>query len=101
MKALRAWLILGRVSNLPTVWTNVLVAWLLSGGAFTWSAALSWMLAGASLLYVGGTTLNDFFDVAFDREFRKERPIPSVCFRGGRWVWVACSTLLGESLQFW
>ncbi|MDB4454317.1 UbiA family prenyltransferase [bacterium] len=77
MKALRAWLILGRVSNLPTVWTNVLVAWLLSGGAFTWSAALSWMLAGASLLYVGGTTLNDFFDVAFDREFRKERPIPS------------------------
>ena len=77
MKALRAWLVLGRVSNLPTVWTNVYAAWLLSGGPLAWTASLGWLLLGASLIYVGGTTLNDFFDVAFDREYRKERPIPS------------------------
>ncbi len=74
----RAWLILGRVSNLPTVWTNVLAAWVLAGEAGSLSSgAFAWMLLGASLLYVGGTTLNDFFDVAFDEEYRRERPIPS------------------------
>ena len=77
MKALRAWLVLGRVSNLPTVWTNVYAAWLLNGGPLAWTAPLGWLLLGASLIYVGGTTLNDFFDIAFDREYRKERPIPS------------------------
>jgi hypothetical protein len=77
MRALRAWFILGRVSNLPTVWTNVLAAWVLTGGPLTWSAQLAWLLLGVSLLYVGGTTMNDFADAAFDREYRKERPIPS------------------------
>ena len=77
MKTLRAWLILGRVSNLPTVCTNVYVAWLLAGGTLAWTAPLGWLSLGASLLYVGGTTLNDYFDIAFDCEFRKERPIPS------------------------
>lgn len=75
---LRAWLILGRVSNLPTIWTNVMAAWVLGGGALAWQeAALAWLLLGASLLYLGGTTLNDFFDVVFDRQYRRERPIPS------------------------
>ncbi len=71
-----AWLELARVSNLPTVWTNVLAAWLLCGGAFA-DARLFWMGFGASLLYTAGMILNDAADAAFDREHRPERPIPS------------------------
>src|SRR5262245_59426154 len=73
---LRAWLELARVSNLPTVWSNVLAAWLLAGGTWTWGP-LAWLLAGASLIYTGGMFLNDAADVKFDREHRRERPIPS------------------------
>jgi 4-hydroxybenzoate polyprenyltransferase len=73
---LRPWLELARVSNLPTVWTNVLAAWLLAGGKWEWRP-LAWLLAGASLIYTGGMFLNDAADVKFDREHRKERPIPS------------------------
>ncbi len=89
MKVLRAWLILGRVSNLPTVWTNVLAAWVLTRDSLAWATELDWLLLGASLLYLGGTTLNDFFDVAFDREYRKERPIPSGVLRRSTVGW-AC-----------
>jgi len=45
-------LILGRVSNLPTVWSNCLAGWWLSGGGNFWKLAL--LLAGASALYTGG-----------------------------------------------
>lgn len=74
----RAWLELARISNLPTVWTNVTAGWLLAGGALN-STHLFWLLLGGSLLYTGGMILNDAADVRFDREHRKERPIP-----GGR-----------------
>jgi len=73
---LRPWLELARVSNLPTVWTNVLGAWLLVGGKWDWQP-LAWLLIGGSLLYTGGMILNDAADVKFDEEHRKERPIPS------------------------
>lgn len=73
--SLRTLLVLGRVSNLPTVWSNCLAGWILGGGT-------SWLrffviVFGASSLYVGGMYLNDFCDAAFDAQFRKERPIPS------------------------
>ncbi len=73
---LRPWLELARISNLPTVWTNVTAAWLLAGGPWL-DARLGWMLGAGSLLYTGGMILNDAADVKFDREHRKERPIPS------------------------
>ncbi len=38
---------------------------------------LLWLLVGGSLLYTAGMILNDAMDVKFDREHRKERPIPS------------------------
>ena len=71
----RTLLVLGRVSNLPTVWSNCLAGWLLGGGG----GALKFFLLslGGTCLYVGGMFLNDAFDVEFDREYRKERPIPS------------------------
>ena len=73
---MRPWLELARISNLPTVWTNVLAGWLLAGGKWEWQP-LAWLLLGGSLLYTGGMILNDAADVKFDREHRKERPIPS------------------------
>lgn len=70
------WLQLARISNLPTVWTNVTAAWLVAGG--TWQdARLLWLVLAGSLLYTGGMILNDAADVKFDRQHRQERPIPS------------------------
>jgi 4-hydroxybenzoate polyprenyltransferase len=67
---------LGRVSNLPTVWTNVLAAAVLSGGDWrNWRLGL--MLVAMSSFYVGGMYLNDYFDRAIDGRERPERPIPS------------------------
>ena len=71
----RSYLVLGRISNLPTVWSNCLVGWLM-GGVVGWDV-LAWLCLGGTLLYVGGMYLNDAFDAGFDRQFRKERPIPS------------------------
>ena len=72
---LRTLLVLGRVSNVPTVWSNCLAGWLLGGGDQWLRFAL--LCAGATLLYVGGMYLNDAFDAAFDAQHRRERPIPS------------------------
>jgi 4-hydroxybenzoate polyprenyltransferase len=73
---IRTLLDLGRVSNLPTVWTNVLAGAVLSGGRLE-----PWPLAGlavaGSLFYVGGMFLNDAFDRDFDSRVRSDRPIPS------------------------
>ena len=66
---------LGRVSNLPTVWSNVMAALALAGGA-----PFRVMLAAAiamSLFYVGGMYLNDAFDRDIDARERGSRPIPS------------------------
>jgi hypothetical protein len=72
---LRTLLVLGRVSNLPTVWSNCLAGWWLGGGGNV--GRLSGLLLGVSLLYTGGMFLNDAFDAEFDRQRRAERPIPA------------------------
>ncbi len=66
---------LGRVSNLPTVWTNTLAGVVLAGGAIS-GLGLGVMLVAFSLFYVGGMFLNDAFDAKFDATTRPERPIP-------------------------
>ena len=75
MANFRTWLVLGRTSNLPTVWSNCLAGWWLGGGRHAHNLPL--LLAGATLLYVGGMYLNDAFDANFDAQYRRERPIPS------------------------
>lgn len=70
----RAYLLLARVSNLPTVWTNVLAACVVAGAAFD---SLPVALLSMSLLYTGGMFLNDAFDARFDSRARPDRPIPS------------------------
>jgi 4-hydroxybenzoate polyprenyltransferase len=72
---LRTFLILGRVSNLPTVWSDCLAAWWLGGAGNI--AALICVSLSASFLYVGGMFLNDAFDAEFDSHHRRTRPIPS------------------------
>jgi 4-hydroxybenzoate polyprenyltransferase len=72
----RTFLDLGRVSNLPTVWTNVLAGAAVSGGRLE-PLPLGLMVLAGSLLYVGGMFLNDAFDREFDSRARSERPIPS------------------------
>ena len=73
---LRIYLRLGRVSNLPTVWTNVLAGATLAGGTASY-ARLAGLAAVLSLFYVGGMFLNDAFDREIDARERPERPIPS------------------------
>ena len=94
----RAWLELGRVSNLPTVWSNVLHG---MGVAFFVAIVLpvqeqypdappiDWpdlgmllnhgfmLMVGMSLLYLGGMMLNDVCDVKTDAQERPSRPLPS------------------------
>lgn len=75
MPRVRTLLVLGRVSNLPTVWSNCLAGWWLGGGGNL--EKLPWLFVGVSFLYLGGMYLNDAFDAEFDRQYRRERPVPS------------------------
>ncbi len=93
----RCLLVLARASNLPTVWSNCLVGWLLGGGVDWLKFPL--LCLGATFLYTGGMFLNDAFDADFDRHFRPERPIPSGAISEKevwRWGWnfLALGTLL-------
>jgi 4-hydroxybenzoate polyprenyltransferase len=67
---------LGRVSNLPTVWTNTLAGIVLAGGSALDARTLPLLLA-LSLFYVAGMYLNDAYDAEIDARERPERPIPS------------------------
>ena len=75
MSKIRKWLVLGRISNLTTVWANALCAWILGGAGAT--NDLITIIVGLSLLYIGGMYLNDYCDAGFDHKHRPERPIPS------------------------
>jgi 4-hydroxybenzoate polyprenyltransferase len=103
LQQLRTLFVLGRVSNLPTVWSNCLAGWWLSGGGNFWK--LPFLLLGISALYTGGMFLNDAFDADFDKQRRASRPIPSgqisldVVWTFG-WAWLAlgilCLLFLGK-----
>src|SRR5919106_1715629 len=89
---LRTLLVLGRASNLPTVWSNCLAGWALAGGLpltgdfrqmIDEPVRFLILCLGASLLYIGGMYLNDAFDADFDRQHRRERPIPSGAIGAG------------------
>jgi 4-hydroxybenzoate polyprenyltransferase len=76
MMSVQTALKLGRVSNLPTVWTNVIAGVALSSLEVDWKIVVPVAIA-ASLLYVAGMYLNDAFDARWDAEHRPERPIPA------------------------
>jgi 4-hydroxybenzoate polyprenyltransferase len=89
-------LILGRVSNLPTLWSNVLAGAALGGAAIT-PQVMAPLLLGLSLLYIAGMYLNDAFDAAIDRAERPERPIPAGRV-SARTVFIAGFALLAAGL---
>jgi 4-hydroxybenzoate polyprenyltransferase len=65
---------LGRISNLPTVWTNVIAGAVIAGGAQR-PVEIALIALAMSALYVGGMYLNDYFDRAVDARERPDRPI--------------------------
>ena len=65
---------LARASNIPTVWSNVIAAYFLSGSNNYRELSLS--LIGSSFLYASGMYLNDWFDADFDSKNAKHRPLP-------------------------
>ncbi|TVQ33168.1 MAG: hypothetical protein EA376_03700 [Phycisphaeraceae bacterium] len=83
------WLRLARLSNLPTVVTNVLTGAAIgvyvltaradaappTSGALL--AALALLIPAVACLYTAGMILNDVADAKFDARERPERPIPS------------------------
>ncbi|MBI1926921.1 UbiA family prenyltransferase [Candidatus Poribacteria bacterium] len=72
----RTYLELGRVSNLPTVLTNVAVGFVLNG-AGTEFGDLALGTVAVVCFYSGGMYLNDYWDRHIDRLEQPARPIPS------------------------
>jgi 4-hydroxybenzoate polyprenyltransferase len=96
----RAYLLLARVSNLPTVWTNVLAGMCAIPG--TVELAL-WVrvTAAISCFYGAGMLLNDALDARFDKDARPTRPIPAGDVARREVVVVAGALfVLGELLLF-
>ena len=79
--SITTFLALGRISNLPTIWTNTLAGIVLAGSDWrNWRFGA--LLVAMSLFYIGGMYLNDYFDRAIDARERPERPIPSGAIHG-------------------
>ena len=110
----RAWLVLSRGSNLPTVWSNCLGGWWLGGGDLGHgpggASRLGLLLVGTSALYTAGMWLNDAYDSGFDAQFRPERPIPAGLIRRASAVLAGlaavlagwgCLLPLGTGTAFW
>jgi len=72
--SLKTALKLGRVSNVPTVWTNVAAGMALCRTEFRPGLFIAVALA-MSAQYIGGMYLNDAFDERWDRANRPDRPI--------------------------
>lgn len=65
---------LGRISNVPTVWTNVIAGSFIGSGQLP-ADRIILVLAAMTAFYIGGMYLNDFFDRAIDARDRPGRPI--------------------------
>lgn len=110
-----AWLELMRLSNTPTVLSNVLAGAAVGmlarlSGARPDGWALVALLGGAGLVYTAGMVLNDVFDARVDALERPSRPLPSgrvahgAALLGGLFM-LGCGTALlsvaGEGVFPW
>jgi 4-hydroxybenzoate polyprenyltransferase len=82
MPGLSTLLRLGRISNLPTVWTNVLAGSVIAGGD-RHPDQIAMIMMAMTAFYVGGMYLNDFFDREIDARVRPGRPIHAGEIRAG------------------
>jgi 4-hydroxybenzoate polyprenyltransferase len=75
--ALRGWLLLSRLSNLPTIATNVLASGAIAGGGRIAFADWLPLAVAVSAIYVAGMVFNDVCDVEHDRRLQPNRPLVS------------------------
>jgi UbiA prenyltransferase family protein len=82
MPRLSTLLRLGRISNIPTVWSNVLAGSVIAGGD-KHPGRIALIMLAMTAFYVGGMYLNDFFDREIDARERPGRPIHAGEIRAG------------------
>ncbi len=75
-RLLQAHLALARVSNTPTVISNVLAGAVLAT-ALGLDGTIVFLVLAMALFYTAGMYLNDIFDRNIDRQQRPDRPLPS------------------------
>ncbi len=107
---LKALIATGRVANLPTVWSNVLIGFFL---AWSWpistlidcenvrnilSTSLVLAALSATLLYLGGCLLGDCLDLEFDRKNRPLRPLPTGLLKFRPTITLAILSLIAGTL---
>ena len=85
---------LGRISNVPTVWTNALAGSVIAGGGQR-PDQIALILIAMTAFYVGGMYLNDFFDRAIDARDRPGRPIHAGEIRAATVSWIGFGLLEG------
>lgn len=94
----RAYLLLARVSNLPTVWTNVIAGAALAGAAMEPRLVIGVALA-VSCWYSAGMWMNDACDASIDAVQRNDRPIPNGdVSRREVWVGAVLLTVAGIAI---
>lgn len=77
-RTIRNYAELSRLSNIPTVLSNVLVGCAIGASGQTIpGATIAALSAAMMLMYIAGMGLNDYFDTEIDRVERPGRPIPS------------------------
>jgi hypothetical protein len=91
----RSYLSRCRLADLPTVWSNSLAGWWLGGGGNT--GRLPLLLAGTTLLYLGGALFNDAFETRSERRLSSAPRSTSSAVQGGGLVLLA----LGALGLFW
>ncbi|WP_372369184.1 UbiA family prenyltransferase [Candidatus Uabimicrobium sp. HlEnr_7] len=103
-----AYLKMSRVSNLPTVWANCMVA-IAATGNFSWLIFV-YMSGICSLFYSAGMILNDVCDSEIDRKERPNRPIPAGIIKRQEALIIAifvmllgviCCQLLYSNFRLW
>lgn len=92
-----AYLLLARISNLPTIWTNVIAGAALTGAPMS-PGTLLLVGAGMSCMYTAGMWMNDACDAEADAQARADRPIPAGdVSRREVWTGTAVLTLAGAA----
>lgn len=84
---------IARISNSPTVVSNVLAGAVLAA-ALEWSVDLVLVAIAMVLFYTAGMYLNDILDYEIDRQQRSERPLPSGAIALGEAIAVTVALFL-------
>ncbi len=104
MSRTKSWFSIIRISNAPTVVSNILVgtAIAITMQSKFWTLNLAYDLFFANcilVVYFAGMILNDAFDAKRDKKHRPDRPIPSGLIPRS-FAWIAGLTLLGAVTVF-